>query len=156
MRGAITTDFILPAEIMVIALTEVAAEPTASRVIILVIVALASTALVYGAVALIIKMDDIGLKLAEQLTNTFFSAILGLVWGGPHRGRRARPAVRPQEPRPLTGCQRFRPSADPAGPELDADPRADRARRLGDAVLPGALAGAAHHDQVAGAERVLP
>ncbi|MGO1971341.1 MAG: DUF808 family protein [Propionibacteriaceae bacterium] len=66
VRGAITTDFILSAEIMVIALNEVAAEPIVSRAIILVIVALAITALVYGAVALIIKMDDIGLKLAER------------------------------------------------------------------------------------------
>ena len=44
-------------------------------------------------------------------------------------------------------------SADVAGPELDADPRADRPRRLGDRMLPCALARAAHHQQVAMAVR---
>ncbi|WP_114905736.1 DUF808 domain-containing protein [Ornithinimicrobium murale] len=66
VRGAITTDFILSAEIMVIALNEVTDEPFVSRLIILIVVALGITALVYGAVALIIKMDDIGLRLAEN------------------------------------------------------------------------------------------
>ena len=50
VRGAIRTDFILSAEIMVIALNEVADEPFLSRAIILVIVALVITALVYGVV----------------------------------------------------------------------------------------------------------
>ena len=66
VRGAITTDFILSAEIMVIALNEVADEPLLSRAIILTIVAIAITLLVYGTVALIVKMDDIGLYLAER------------------------------------------------------------------------------------------
>jgi predicted DNA repair protein MutK len=66
VRGAITTDFILSAEIMVIALNEVADEPLVSRAIILTMVAIAITALVYGVVALIVKMDDIGLYLAER------------------------------------------------------------------------------------------
>jgi uncharacterized protein len=66
VRGAITTDFILSAEIMVIALNEVADEPLLSRAIILTMVAIAITALVYGVVALIVKMDDIGLYLAER------------------------------------------------------------------------------------------
>ncbi|USQ77490.1 DUF808 domain-containing protein [Ornithinimicrobium cryptoxanthini] len=76
VRGAITTDFILSAEIMVIALNEVAEEPFVSRAIILVVVAIGITALVYGAVALIIKMDDIGLRLAENESE--FSTKLGL------------------------------------------------------------------------------
>ncbi|WP_250444819.1 DUF808 domain-containing protein [Actinotalea sp. C106] len=63
--GAIRTDFILSAEIMVIALNEVADEPLVSRAVILVVVALGITALVYGIVALIVKMDDVGLHLAE-------------------------------------------------------------------------------------------
>ena len=63
--GAIRTDFILSAEIMVISLNEVADEPLASRAVILVVVALAITAVVYGAVALIVKMDDVGLRLAQ-------------------------------------------------------------------------------------------
>jgi predicted DNA repair protein MutK len=66
VRGAITTDFILSAEIMVIALNEVADEPLVSRAIILTLVAIAITLLVYGTVALIVKMDDIGLYLAER------------------------------------------------------------------------------------------
>ena len=65
VSGAIRTDFILSAEIMVIALNEVADEPFVSRAVILVVVALGITALVYGVVALIVKMDDIGLRLAE-------------------------------------------------------------------------------------------
>ncbi|WP_130012880.1 DUF808 domain-containing protein [Serinicoccus sediminis] len=64
--GAIRTDFILSAEIMVIALNEVTDEPVLNRAIILVVVALAITALIYGAVALIVKMDDIGLSLAQR------------------------------------------------------------------------------------------
>jgi predicted DNA repair protein MutK len=65
VKGAIRTDFILSAEIMVISLDEVADEPLLSRAIILVLVAFAITAVVYGAVALIVKMDDVGLKLAR-------------------------------------------------------------------------------------------
>jgi predicted DNA repair protein MutK len=64
VSGAIRTDFILSAEIMVIALNEVADEPFVSRALILVVVAFGITVLVYGVVALIVKMDDIGLRLA--------------------------------------------------------------------------------------------
>ncbi len=64
--GAIRTDFILSAEIMVIALNEVASEGLLSRTIILIIVALAITVGVYGVVALIVKMDDVGLHLVEH------------------------------------------------------------------------------------------
>jgi predicted DNA repair protein MutK len=63
--SAIRTDFILSAEIMVISLNEVAAEPFLGRAVILVIVAFAITLLVYGVVALIVKMDDVGLHLAR-------------------------------------------------------------------------------------------
>jgi uncharacterized protein len=65
VRGAIRTDFILSAEIMVISLDEVADEPLLSRALILVFVALAITGLVYGVVGLIVKMDDVGLRLAK-------------------------------------------------------------------------------------------
>ncbi len=64
VSGAVRTDFILSAEIMVISLNEVADEPFVSRAVILVVVALAITVLVYGVVALIVKMDDVGLRLA--------------------------------------------------------------------------------------------
>jgi len=65
VRGATRTDFILSAEIMVIALNEVADEPLLSRAVILLVVAVGITVLVYGVVALIVKMDDIGLRLAS-------------------------------------------------------------------------------------------
>lgn len=66
VTGAIRTDFILSAEIMVIALNEVADQSFFPRLIILVIVALVITAVVYGVVAGIVKMDDIGLHLAQR------------------------------------------------------------------------------------------
>ncbi|MET0587440.1 MAG: DUF808 domain-containing protein [Novosphingobium sp.] len=66
ISGAIRTDFILSAEIMAIALAEVSAEPLVSRGLILAVVAIGITALVYGAVALIVKMDDIGLHLHKS------------------------------------------------------------------------------------------
>jgi predicted DNA repair protein MutK len=66
IAGAIRTDFILSAEIMVIALKEVLDEPVVSRGVILAVVGVLITVVVYGVVALIVKMDDIGLKLAER------------------------------------------------------------------------------------------
>ena len=66
VASAVRTDFILSTEIMVIALNEVAAEGFVSRLLILLVVAVAITALVYGAVALIVKMDDAGLALARR------------------------------------------------------------------------------------------
>ena len=64
VSGAIRTDFILSAEIMVISLNEVADLNIWLRTGSLVVVALLITALVYGVVGLIVKMDDVGLKLA--------------------------------------------------------------------------------------------
>jgi len=66
ISGAIRTDFILSAEIMVISLKEVMDEPILARGVILVIVGLLITIAVYGVVALIVKMDDVGLRLAER------------------------------------------------------------------------------------------
>ena len=70
VTNAIRTDFILSAEIMVIALNEVVdSQPDAGflmRAVVLAVVAVFITALVYGVVALIVKMDDIGLALAER------------------------------------------------------------------------------------------
>jgi predicted DNA repair protein MutK len=81
--GAIRTDFILSAEIMVIALNEVADESFFPRLIILVIVALVITAAVYGVVALIVKMDDIGLNLAQRSSGFTRKIGRGLVAGMP-------------------------------------------------------------------------
>ncbi len=66
VAGAVRTDFILSAEIMAIALAEVAGETFVSRAAILALVAVAITAGVYGAVGLIVKMDDVGLHLAGR------------------------------------------------------------------------------------------
>ena len=66
VSGAIRTDLILSAEIMVIALDDVSSEPFVTRAVVLVVVALLITVLVYGVVGLIVKMDDIGLHLAER------------------------------------------------------------------------------------------
>jgi len=66
VSGAIRTDFILSAEIMAIALAEVADVPLIERGVVLAVVGIAITVLVYGAVALIVKMDDVGLHLAEK------------------------------------------------------------------------------------------
>jgi uncharacterized protein len=66
VSGAIRTDLILSAEIMVISLNEVAAEGFWSRLAILTVVAIAITIIVYGVVALIVKTDDVGLYLAER------------------------------------------------------------------------------------------
>ena len=81
--GAIRTDFILSAEIMVISLNEVADEPLLSRAVILVVVAFAITAGVYGAVALIVKMDDVGLRLAQARDGAVGSFGRGLVHAMP-------------------------------------------------------------------------
>lgn len=81
--GAIRTDFILSAEIMVIALNEVAHQSFVPRLIILAIVAVVITAAVYGVVGVIVKMDDVGLSLAQR-SSTFVQAIgRGLVTGMP-------------------------------------------------------------------------
>jgi predicted DNA repair protein MutK len=66
VSGAVRTDFILSAEIMVISLNEVASEAFVSRAVILVVVALGITVLVYGVVGLIVKMDDVGLSLSQR------------------------------------------------------------------------------------------
>jgi predicted DNA repair protein MutK len=66
IAGAIRTDFILSGEIMVISLKEVIDEGFLSRAIILLVVAVVITAVVYGVVALIVKMDDVGLRLVQS------------------------------------------------------------------------------------------
>jgi hypothetical protein len=66
VSGAIRTDFILSAEIMAIALNEVAKQSIYMQGAILIFVAIAITVAVYGVVGLIVKMDDIGLNLAQR------------------------------------------------------------------------------------------
>ncbi len=83
VKGAIRTDFILSAEIMVISLNEVADEGLVSRAVILVVVGIAITLLVYGVVGLIVKMDDVGLHLSGRSSGTAGKIGLLLVRGMP-------------------------------------------------------------------------
>lgn len=64
VRAAITTDLILSAEIMVISLNEVSTQDFWMQLGVLLTVAVVVTVAVYGTVALLVKMDDIGLKLS--------------------------------------------------------------------------------------------
>ena len=65
VKGAIKTDFILSAEIMTIALSTIDADNLWIRAVTLAIIAVAFTVLVYGVVALLVKVDDVGLYLSE-------------------------------------------------------------------------------------------
>ncbi|MDD9923273.1 MAG: DUF808 domain-containing protein [Boseongicola sp.] len=65
VKGAIKTDFILSAEIMTIALSAIESDDWTVAAGVLAVVAIGITALVYGAVALLVKMDDAGLKLSQ-------------------------------------------------------------------------------------------
>ena len=66
IKGAVRTDFILSAEIIVIALGTVAGEPFTEQALVVVGIALLMTVGVYGIVAAIVKMDDAGLYLSER------------------------------------------------------------------------------------------
>jgi len=65
VQGAIKTDFILSAEIMTIALAAVETGNLWTKGLVLAVVGVAITVAVYGAVALLVKADDAGLKMAQ-------------------------------------------------------------------------------------------
>ena len=80
IKGAVRTDFILSAEIVVITLGTVAAASLGQRVAVLVGISLLMTVGVYGLVAGIVKLDDLGLHLqrsASAFTRRVGAAILG-------------------------------------------------------------------------------
>jgi predicted DNA repair protein MutK len=79
VSGAIRTDMILSAEIMAIALAEISNEGLLSQGAILAVVGLAITVAVYGTVAVIVKMDDIGLHLSTKASPIARTAGRGLV-----------------------------------------------------------------------------
>lgn len=79
VAGAIRTDFILSAEIMAIALAELPDASLGMRAAALAAVAVAITVGVYGVVALIVKMDDIGLHLSRKPSAGAKQIGLGLV-----------------------------------------------------------------------------
>ena len=66
VAGAVRTDLILSAEIMAIALGEISDSNIFTQAVVLLVVGILITAAVYGAVAIIVKMDDIGLHLAKS------------------------------------------------------------------------------------------
>ena len=66
VKGAIKTDFILSAEIMTISLSQIESDTAGIQAAALAIVAIGITALVYGAVALLVKADDFGLMLSAK------------------------------------------------------------------------------------------
>lgn len=83
IKGAIRTDFILSAEIIVITLGTVANEVFAKQVAVLSIVAVAMTIGVYGLVAGIVKLDDAGLALSQRASAFARSIGRGLLWFAP-------------------------------------------------------------------------
>lgn len=73
IKGAIRTDFILSAEIIVIALGTVADETLAKQASVVCLIALAMTIGVYGLVAAIVKLDDAGLYLQRDLRDSLIA-----------------------------------------------------------------------------------
>jgi uncharacterized protein len=85
VKGAIKTDFILSAEIMTLALSTIDAPEVWIQAVVLALVGLGITALVYGAVALIVKADDVGLWLTQVGRFSVTRAIgRGIVKGMPY------------------------------------------------------------------------
>jgi hypothetical protein len=66
IKGAVRTDFVLSAEIIVITLGAVATAAFATKVAVVSGIALIMTAGVYGLVAVIVKLDDVGLHLCQK------------------------------------------------------------------------------------------
>lgn len=83
VSGAVRTDLILSAEIMTLALNDVADAPLALQAGVLVVVGLAMTVVVYGVVGLIVKMDDIGLHMTRRTPPLSQAIGRGLVKGMP-------------------------------------------------------------------------
>ena len=69
VKGAIRTDFILSAEIVVISLGTVATAAFGTKVLVLSVIAILMTVGVYGFVAMIVKIDDLGLYLTKQTSH---------------------------------------------------------------------------------------
>ncbi|MCV2444460.1 DUF808 domain-containing protein [Acinetobacter bereziniae] len=83
IKGAIRTDFILSAEIVVISLGTVATAAFGTKVMVLSVIAVIMTVGVYGFVAMIVKIDDLGLYLTQQASNVKQSIGRGLLTFAP-------------------------------------------------------------------------
>lgn len=77
VRSAITTDFILSIEIVIIALGSVTEESLAIQIATVSVVAVLATIGVYGIVALIVRMDDAGYKLIKHANGKGFLSAIG-------------------------------------------------------------------------------
>jgi predicted DNA repair protein MutK len=83
IKGAIRTDFILSAEIIVLALGVVSTRPFMDQVGVLVIIAVLITIGVYGLVAGIVKLDDLGLYLKKTASSAAQALGGALLWLAP-------------------------------------------------------------------------
>jgi len=77
IKSAVTTDFILSVEIVIIALGTVLEETIAIQILTVSVVAILATIGVYGIVALIVRMDDTGYKLIKSSGDKGFFSVLG-------------------------------------------------------------------------------
>jgi len=84
IKGAVRTDFILSAEIIAITLGTVANASFTQQVVVLAIIAVVITAAVYGLVAGIVKLDDLGLYLTERPARFAQSIGRGILWAAPY------------------------------------------------------------------------
>ena len=78
IKSAIFTDFILSVEIVIIALGTVLEKPILTQILVVSIVAIIATVGVYGIVALIVRMDDLGLRLLKLSKPLIMKLILSI------------------------------------------------------------------------------
>lgn len=85
IRGAVRTDFVLSAEIVTISLGAVADVPFATRVLVLSAIGILMTVGVYGFVAMIVKMDDLGVYLCRHKERSPLASGFGraILWVAP-------------------------------------------------------------------------
>jgi predicted DNA repair protein MutK len=83
IKGAVRTDFVLSAEIIVITLGVVADKPFGTQVAVLCAVAVLMTIGVYGLVAGIVKLDDAGLHLSQRASSSAQAAGRAILWFAP-------------------------------------------------------------------------
>lgn len=79
VKSAITTDFILSVEIVIIALSAVLEQPLTVQIISVSITAIIATIGVYGLVALIVRMDDLGYRLIKKSNGKGFLNFSGSI-----------------------------------------------------------------------------
>ena len=82
IKGAVRTDFILSIEIVVISLETVIGEPLPLQVLVVSLIALLATVGVYGIVALLVRMDDAGMRLIMRARSLQGTAARALRLGG--------------------------------------------------------------------------